>query len=688
MISLVVPTFKERANIEALVEGAGAALRETGEEFELIIVDDDSPDGTAEEVRRLQASRPWLRLLVRENERDLSTAVIAGWRIARGDILGCMDADLQHPPERLPDLALRMRETQADIVVGSRHVRGGGVSDWSLLRRFVSWTATLLAGFILPGTLGQVRDPMSGFFLLRSRVLERSALNPIGYKILLEVLAKGDYTRVVEVPFVFEERARGGSKMSAKTVLHYLAHLLCISLETGEADRMVRYALVGLSGAGVNFFSTLLFFEGRLGWPWALASAGGVALAIVNNFTWNDLFTFWETRKAEPGLGHTLARFARFTLFSGAAVLLNLLLVGLLHGLLGLPQAPSLGMAILVAGAFNFFLNANLTWRAWWNRKLLARTVSEEGRRAAAGQDGLVYVPCNLCRAEQYKLLYAGDPRHNSRVTPQTFRCTSEQHGDYTNIVQCSSCGLLYENPREQETEIEQQYEAVEDPTYDRETQGRIFTFSRLLDDLSRFRPANGGRMLDIGCYTGVFLDLARQRGYETHGVEPSAWAARKAQEKGHRVVNAPLRKAALPAGNFDLVTIWDVIEHLHDPLGQLKEACRLLKPGGLFGLSTMDVSSLFAKILGRRWPWYMRMHFYYFTPGTITRMLKEAGFEVLAIERHKRIVSLRYLLQKAAANLGPLAILGRVAGLPFGRVYVTVDFGDIMNVFARRPSS
>jgi len=179
---------------------------------------------------------------------------------------------------------------------------------------------------------------------------------------------------------------------------------------------------------------------------------------------------------------------------------------------------------------------------------------------------------------------------------------------------------------------------------------------------------------------------VARSRGWETSGVEPSAWAARRAQDKKHQVVNAPLRKANLPAGSFDLVTLWDVIEHLHDPLGQLREIHRLLKPGGVFGLSTMDAGCLFAKLAGRRWPWFMRMHLYYFTRGTLTRMLQQAGFEVLEIETHKRVVSARYLLEKVAALLGPLAPVGGWLGRPVGKVFVTVDLGDIINVYARRP--
>jgi dolichol-phosphate mannosyltransferase len=162
-ISLVVPTFKERLNIPELVERTRKVLAVCSEDFELIIVDDVSPDGTGDEVRRLQDDRPWLKLLVRKNEHDLSTAVIAGWRIATGEILASMDGDFQHPPELLPMLYRRMRKTAAGIVAGSRHATGGGVSDWSPVRRLISWVATLMATTILPGTLRKVLDPISWF---------------------------------------------------------------------------------------------------------------------------------------------------------------------------------------------------------------------------------------------------------------------------------------------------------------------------------------------------------------------------------------------------------------------------------------------------------------------------------------------------------------------------------------------
>jgi dolichol-phosphate mannosyltransferase len=228
LISLVVPTYNERQNIEKLVERTGQTLALAGEPYELIIVDDNSPDGTAGEVRRLQDGRPWLKLVVREDERDLSTAVLAGWRVAQGDILGVMDGDLQHPPEHLLKLLEPPRNGSGEIAIASRYVEHGSVSEWKFRRRIISWTATLIAYVVLPSRIRRVKDPMSGFFLLRRSVVEGRALKPLGYKILLEVLARGNYKRTVEVPYTFEERARGGSKMGLAQVWRFFIHLLRI----------------------------------------------------------------------------------------------------------------------------------------------------------------------------------------------------------------------------------------------------------------------------------------------------------------------------------------------------------------------------------------------------------------------------------------------------------------------------
>ena len=142
-----------------------------------------------------------------------------------------------------------------------------------------------------------------------------------------------------------------------------------------------------------------------------------------------------------------------------------------------------------------------------------------------------------------------------------------------------------------------------------------------------------------------------------------------------------------LPAW-FDVVTVWDVIEHFCNPRAEIERVARLLKPGGLLALSTMDVESGFARLLGPRWPWFMRMHLYYFSPDTLGALLERAGLEVVEVRRHRRIVSARYLLEKAAAQSSPLSgLFRRAARLPLlGRIHVPVNLGDIINVYARKP--
>jgi SAM-dependent methyltransferase len=136
------------------------------------------------------------------------------------------------------------------------------------------------------------------------------------------------------------------------------------------------------------------------------------------------------------------------------------------------------------------------------------------------------------------------------------------------------------------------------------------------------------------------------------------------------------------------MVTLWDVIEHLHDPLGELREIFRILRPGGVLGMSTMDAESVFARLAGRHWPWYMRMHFYYFTKDSMVRMIRAAGFDVLVVERHQRVVSLRYFIEKLSNFVPFLSPLGRLVALPFGNIYITVNFGDLMNIYAMKPAA
>ena len=218
-LSLVIPTYNERENIEPLLDEVFAVLGRHGIEAEVIIVDDNSPDGTAAVARQLARRYP-LRVVVREDVRGLATAVMEGFARARGQVLGVMDADLSHPAAALPALFASVTSGGAEIAVGSRYIPGGGVERWPLRRRLISRFAGLLAQGLTP-----LRDPTSGFFLFRREILQGLRLEPVGYKICLEVVVKSRRQAVVEVPIMFRDRTRGRSKLGSRATAAYLQHL-------------------------------------------------------------------------------------------------------------------------------------------------------------------------------------------------------------------------------------------------------------------------------------------------------------------------------------------------------------------------------------------------------------------------------------------------------------------------------
>lgn len=240
VLSLVLPTYNEKDNLPRLVPRLTEVLERIGGRFEIIVVDDDSPDGTWRLAAEMAATDPRLRVVRRQGERGLATAVVAGWKAARGEVLGVMDADLQYPPEGLPDMLKALVDGPADVVVASRYAPGAQMGPWSLRREMISRGAILLAKLALPRALGALRDPNSGYFMIRRRVIENVELRPIGYKILIEVLARGHYERVVEIPHLYEGRQEGQSKLGARQSLEFISHLARLAWETGELRRRLR----------------------------------------------------------------------------------------------------------------------------------------------------------------------------------------------------------------------------------------------------------------------------------------------------------------------------------------------------------------------------------------------------------------------------------------------------------------
>jgi dolichol-phosphate mannosyltransferase len=265
--SLVIPTYNESKNIKEIVDLLSQQLdKAIPGAYELIVVDDDSPDYTWAVALELMPQYPQLRVMRRVDERGLSTAVIRGWQAARGDILGVIDADLQHPPELLLKLWADI-EKGADLAIASRHVEGGGVSDWSLMRRFLSRGAQTLGLIILPEVISRVSDPMSGYFMVRRRCIAGRTMNPLGYKILIEVLARGRVRWIAEVGYVFQERLEGESKVTWKQYVDYLRHLVRLRFSLGAIAGIFKLGLLGLKRV---FVDNALLYSKNVAPKWRL----------------------------------------------------------------------------------------------------------------------------------------------------------------------------------------------------------------------------------------------------------------------------------------------------------------------------------------------------------------------------------------------------------------------------------
>ena len=221
--ALVVPTLNEAGNIDTLLGKLTAVLTKTDYEYEIVVVDDGSTDGTVEKVRDWAKRDSRIGIFSRAGQRGLAGAVLYGWSQCRANLLGVIDADLQHPPELVPEL-LRAAE-QADIAIASRYAQGDGTKGWNPLRVAVSRLSTLAASPLISKKHLKVTDPMSGFFVIHSRCIEGLSFQTTGFKLLLEILVRGRIRSAQEVPFQFGLRQAGDSKADATIAFHYL-HLL------------------------------------------------------------------------------------------------------------------------------------------------------------------------------------------------------------------------------------------------------------------------------------------------------------------------------------------------------------------------------------------------------------------------------------------------------------------------------
>ncbi|RYZ04692.1 MAG: glycosyltransferase family 2 protein [Myxococcales bacterium] len=351
-VTIVVPTYREVLSLPHLLDRIAAVRAKAGRPIDVLVMDDDSQDGSAELVAG--RGERWVELCVRTERRGLGAAVLDGLRRARGSVLVCMDADLSHPPEALPQL-LRSLEDGADFVLGSRYVAGGTTSDeWGLLRRLNSRVATWLARPLTP-----VSDPMSGFFALPKRVFERGTeLSPVGYKIALELIVKCDCKHVVETPIHFEQRRYGASKLTLEQQLLYLHHLHRLYVfKYGAWRQLVQFVFVGGMGTAVNLLALTALVAAGLAVREALAAAIFASMC----------FNFVLHRRLRPSDGRRLAwpqHFGVFVAVSSVGAALNFVVALLVVAHLPFPAVQLAALCgIAAATVVNFLASRYLLLR-------------------------------------------------------------------------------------------------------------------------------------------------------------------------------------------------------------------------------------------------------------------------------------------------------------------------------------
>jgi len=301
--SLIIPTYNERENLEELISSSTNILNKLKIKYEIIIVDDNSPDQTWKVASELSKDFPCIRVIRRFRNRGLTPSVLEGMESAVGNILGVMDADLQHDLSVLPQMLEECKSH--DLVIGSRYTDSSTKNSLSFLRKILSKSGTFFARVLL-GL--KISDPLSGYFLVKRDVFKElsSEINAKGFKILLQIVGRNSNLKIKEIPYSFSERKKGSTKLNEEVAIDFLSELFSLRFKKKISSRFVRYSITGLSGVFINLIGQSIshiilgvepisYTSNEFSLP-GISVAIGFSLSVINNFYWNNRWTFRDKK--------------------------------------------------------------------------------------------------------------------------------------------------------------------------------------------------------------------------------------------------------------------------------------------------------------------------------------------------------------------------------------------------------
>ncbi len=356
-LAVIVPTFNELENAPKITAALISALG--GLNFEIIFVDDNSPDGTSDRVRALAAEYPQVRCIQRVGRRGLSSAVIEGFLATAAPVAAVIDGDLQHDETLLPKMLKTLNAENVDLVVGSRYMKGGGFGDWSASRRRMSELATAMSKRLTGVVLS---DPMSGFFMLRTESFRARVgdLTGVGYKILLDILsARGAQLTVSEVPYEFRTRQAGESKLDNRVILEFIELLIARTVGRWVPTKFIMFSMVGAFGVVVHMAVLSTLFGGGL-MSFVLAQSIATLIAMTVNFFVNNVFTYFDRQLRGRQL---LPGWLSFCAASSFGALVNVGLADFLFDAANIPWVFAALAGIIAGATLNYAVTALYTWK-------------------------------------------------------------------------------------------------------------------------------------------------------------------------------------------------------------------------------------------------------------------------------------------------------------------------------------